>query len=89
MRFRCHISGCQLDREEYYNTECRRCRTIVHSEQFVQRGLLGRVIPHELLSRWSRLCRFVRSHCPNCSKRLWFSKQQFCSDKCLDEWIPF
>ena len=85
MRISCNLWGCWCDN----NGACPKCGCALYDPDFVQQGKLA-----WLQSLWWRLyrcVRFFKGHpCDVCGKRMWFTwNAPCCSQKCMDEWIPF
>jgi uncharacterized OB-fold protein len=64
-----------------------RFESALYDADFVQKGKLDFI--WWFVWKFSVLRRFVTSRCDECGKRMWFTSEPCCSDKCYDTWIPF
>ena len=80
-RLVCHALGCRIGD----HAVCERCGAALY---------YGDITPGQLepmIRAYHRLkARLKIKRCQQCHARMsWFRKNDFCSDKCFDEWIPF
>lgn len=80
-RLVCHAFGCRIGD----HSVCERCGSALYYGDITP----GRLEP--LLRAYRRLAaRLKVKRCQQCHARISrFGKEDFCSDKCFEEWIPF
>lgn len=86
MRLWCKIFGCRL---EEHGPGCGRCGAWLYDWKFVDREMafLG---PYYQFVWWMRCNRLWFYHrCDVCEERMFFTKNNCCSEDCYDQWNPF
>ena len=80
-RWICHAIGCRIGE----NSVCERCGAALYYGDITP----GRLEP--LIRAYRRVVvRLKPKRCEQCRARISrFSKEDFCSAKCFDNWIPF
>jgi hypothetical protein len=70
---------------------CERCYENEYGTQWTDAERYGALDPIRLLFR--AVSRWLFPRCQHCGKRTWRRRRcfrdEFCSDKCFDEWMPF
>lgn len=84
-RLRCILLGCEC--EEHYPA-CHFCGADIY-EDFIQFGKLEPLF--QLGYRIRRMIRKLhRKRCEQCGRKFWHGyDDEFCSQECADEWLPF
>jgi hypothetical protein len=80
----CLALGCGLAE---YGPCCPRCGAELYYSDFVQVGYLNPF--QRALDRIRALPGRVSRPCDTCRKRMWFTRDACCSEKCYSEWVPF
>ena len=86
-RIRCRLFGCCCEHAEDW--QCYRCGTWADNSEWLNGWLWSVWYKVDLFSRVSLWWWLTTHPCETCGKRMWFSRDHCCGEKCYVGWIPF